>query len=377
MQRKPGRSTWCRRAGNALWVALSLLLVVCLLGYFVATRAYAPEFELLEPPKAEMAQEAGEREVAVLEDVPEDATDVLMIRSAPKVFPLTWSKALHGKVLWDMELPKDANPELLLEVGFQAAGPPDANDLTNGLEDLAQGPTFVERRRLALARSGEFEINPVRGVTHVRLRVEGDYSYAGDFSFEVGSDEDPRKDALTLHAKVGAHVTLQLRFPEDASQADKDALVGRKLLVDYPDESSGFLFQQAGRTIDEAWQLVIPRCAPGALSYAPDYDVSKPDSNLAPFCLTPFLQESVKAGVRERFDLELVLGQSIQGFVLTGAGEPLPDVRISVQWKRSNGSSMFMTQSDAYGGFGFFGVPSGVGDLTAEKHGYEGASMEE
>ena len=295
----------------------------------------------------------------------------------PPAFTLDRSKPLRGKLVVDGDVPKDESIELVVSAYRKEEA--DSSELGEALF-LLQGYPTVEVARVAVAADGTFEAPRATDATRVELRVEGDYVSGGRLEFEVGSDDDPGEGPVELTGYLGGHVTVQLDFPEDATPAEKEALVGRTLSV------SGLPDRAMGRPSTFSLEIgaggrVVGRAMP---AWDLDHDTSHDMGDLSR-CLSPFVSPvgfsfRPVPGKRTTVRVPLERGVAFDVLVRDGDEAPLPKCEVRALHRfdtpRSSGSMVFSAYADEDGTARFHGLPGEVDRLVATMRGHLPAVLE-
>ena len=231
------------------------------------------------------------------------------------------TRTIRGEVQFDRPLPTDAT----LEVIISGTGKLDADQ---ALEAKQFGFAFHEFARAKVAADGSFEIPRDMDSYRLWLRVEGDYCHGYGTAFDVGGEDDPGEAPFQLHCKVGACVTLALQFPNDASEEDKRAVVGRTIpIVGVREEWD----EQYSIPVNADFEIVIPRVA-----YTRMYSVSGTEFHddelaLAPFAPKEMVEFLVQPGERMRIPVELDWSPRLLGQVVNTEGEPMEGAEVTVR----------------------------------------------
>ena len=285
-------------------------------------------------------------------------------------FELVDSSRLIGRVVVDGYIPADDGTTVVLSA-FRS-DPATSSDLPH-FSLMFGGTAFLEVARVPVAADGRFDVPRVLNATHIRLKVDGDYVRGGLLEFEVGSDRDPGEGPVELKATIGAHMTFVLRYPDDATEAECEGLVGR------PFQLSGLPPNAMGRPTDFAYVIapggvVIARGIPAwNLRYDRPSGMEELGPGLAPFTMPWGFRVTPQAGERQRVDVELLRGTALAGTVVASDGTPLAgaDVRVgcSFQVPSASGRQNFFATSADDGTFRFQGLPDGIESLRAEAKG--------
>lgn len=288
---------------------------------------------------------------------------------------------LRGRVVPDVPLPRDEVLEIVVET-YTRPTTPDANGVRpEDWESLSVFGDFLQWRELARLKplpDGRFETPRPLGVTRIRLRASGEYVHSGEFTYELGGDDEPSTERFEIPVQVGAHVTLRLALDGIGTPEETAGLEGDTLAFDSTGPSasrSNFMGQpyRCSGSLDAGGTVTLR----GIDAF--DWSVSMPGANsehqdLAPFRIRRGFHFEPAKGSRTVVDVPVLRGVRFEGLVLNGDGDPVPSASIAInaRWASgsSSGSSNEYRQSAPDGRFVFQALPTEIERLTIEADGF-------
>ncbi|QDV04972.1 hypothetical protein Poly30_04670 [Planctomycetes bacterium Poly30] len=178
-----------------------------------------------------------------------------------------------------------------------------------------------------------------------------------------------------------ATVTLTLRFPEDASDAEKLGLVGKKLfLMGRSELAHGPYGEALDVTVGEDLTVRGSQLHQWIyeLSVSGGRSIFSVDRALGPFRVKRDQFFYPSRGEHAGAEIELVRWEDLSGIVVDAAGEPVADARVVASWGRRSIHGVGIREirrADASGRFLFERMPPEPAVLTAEAEPWERAGL--
>ncbi len=269
------------------------------------------------------------------------------------------TRRIQGKVVFDSPLPADADPEVVVAVRYELKE-----------NFIHWDSSHHEIARSKIAADGTFDLpmaaSKEDAVTWVSLYADGDYAYGGYLYFELGGEDDPGEEPVTLECRIGSHVTYELRFPSDANPEDKSKVVGREMVFSEMLPASTGQPRTVTAKVTDTGEIVLRHISPFYWTYSTGSEAHMPEANLHPFALPAPLDLEVAGGQRLRIPLELEWAPKISGSVVDENGSPLPEVEVLAKYFHQSRRQYFRYTTQEDGTFSFYGLPTKGVTLEAQ-----------
>lgn len=296
---------------------------------------------------------------------------------APGVFDA--ERPLLGRVLPRTPPPADERIEVVVEVWTK----PNSMDSGVGSDRMPpDGYPYREVARVTPLADGTFETPRPKGVTRVKLSVNGDYT-VGSFEYEVEGEDDPGDVRFDIRASVLAHVTLQLAFDGVATPAEIAELEGEtvEFRSSGSSEDNQFFhgtYYKASGDVTRGGRVVLGPIA-GFYWQEGGGDDTSIHQRLAPFLIESGFSFKAKVGERNEIDVPVRRGLPFDGAVIDENGAPIAGAAVSLlgHWGSAGERGDYEAQrtTDAAGRFAFHAFPDELDQIKVEATGYIGREL--
>ena len=287
-------------------------------------------------------------------------------------------RRIHGKAIFDLSLPADANPEIVLLASLRPA-------LRDPSILVMPKRVYNEVARSKVAADGSFDLPMAVDrddfYTRLRIHADGDYIRGGFLEYFPGGPHDPGQGPLTLECQVGAHVTYELVFPSDTSQQDRSKIIGRTFALEGFQPGDTTQPSRIEATVDDAFELALRHVPPGDWLSTLQPAAQPPSLNLHPFAVPKPIGLNPQPGKRLRMSLHLEWAPEISGLVVDEKGHPIATAEVQVSYiYQTKGGGMekqsFQQTTAGDGAFAFYGLPMNTVALRANLLGRKPATLD-